>query len=66
MVYFESKRLDLAQEFLIGDIEYKISSNEGRTTTMTLQKPDAFIPKPKIEKKGKAKGGGDPMDIYGD
>lgn len=64
MVYFESKTLSLAQEFLIADIEYKISNSEGRTTTMTLQKPDAFIPKPNIEKKGKSKGGGDPMDIY--
>lgn len=51
IVYFESKTLDLKQPFLIADIEYKISSSSGRETTMTLQKPDAFIPQPKVQAK---------------
>lgn len=64
MVFFESKTLNLSQEFLIGDIEYKISSNGGRETIMTLQKPDAFVPKPKIEKKKSGSSKTDPIDIY--
>lgn len=57
IVYCESKTLNVKQEFLIGDIEYKIDAS-GTQTTMTLQKPDAFIPKPKAEKKH------DPMGDY--
>lgn len=50
LVYFESKTLGLKQELLVADIEWKIGAG-GRETVMTLQKPDAFIPKPKVEKK---------------
>jgi len=58
IVYFESKTLGLKQELLIADIEWKISGSSGRETVMTLQKPDAFIPKPKVEKKN------DPVGEY--
>ncbi len=58
LVYFESKTLSLKQEFLIADVEMKISSSSGRETIMTLQKPDAFIPKPEVEKKH------DPVGTY--
>ncbi len=60
LVYFESKTLGLQQEFLIADIEMKISASSGRETIMTLQKPDAFIPKPEVEAKN------DPVSDYTD
>ncbi|OGQ23523.1 MAG: hypothetical protein A3C46_02195 [Deltaproteobacteria bacterium RIFCSPHIGHO2_02_FULL_44_16] len=60
LVYFESQTLGLSQEFLIADIEMKISASAGRETTMTLQKPDAFIPKPEVEKNH------DPVSHYTD
>lgn len=58
LVYFESKTMGLKQELLVADIEWKISGSGGRETVMTLQKPDAFIPKPKVEKKN------DPVGEY--
>lgn len=63
LVNITAERLGVKGDMLITEVTYGMSDAAGRTTQMTLKRPDAFTPEPRIQRK--AGGGGAWKEIAG-
>lgn len=57
LVHLQSSYLGITDSLLITEAEYSLSDTAGTTTTLTLKRPQAFLPEPLANKKGKKKAG---------